>query len=71
MLVSVKAKLSHWLLQTLEHTLGHLELMKVAAGQECSPLVGAVKRTITVQVEDGSLAVAQFLGLCFHDFLNR
>ena len=71
MLVSVKAKLSHRLLQTFEHTLGHLELVKVAASQERAPLVGAVKRTFTVQVEDGSLAIGQFLGLCFYDFLNR
>ena len=60
MLVSVKAKLSHWLLHTLEHTLDYLELMKVAAGQERTPLVGTVKRTFTVQMEDVAMDIRQF-----------
>ena len=34
-------------------------------------LGGTIETSFTVQVEDGSLAVGQFLGLCFYDFLNR
>lgn len=38
-----KADEGHRLLQTFEHTLGHLELVQVAASQERAPFVSTVE----------------------------
>ena len=50
MLVSMKAKLSHWLVNSLESAFVHPEIMKVPTAEPCAPVIGTQEGALTVEM---------------------
>ena len=59
------------LVDALEHTLGHFELVQVTASQEGTPLVGAEEGPLLMVVENVPMTNRQFYCLFFKNIFYR